>query len=261
MAGEKTRQKLRDFGLPPEITEKPGLTLDEAYAALNDAREEERELAYGEPPDGCALIENKEDETEVVGESHYTKALVRAFTDHMASEHCAYCWAVLVREPSNKHDANAIMVQIDGRKAGYISRDIAKALAEFLDYSKPIACKARIYTRDESVFGVWLEAGPQDIFNAAADDIENRLLAKKELPPLLNIKVLFRPAWKAAKAVVFIAKQTALFAKEEPRMFAAILSIPFVIIAAVWIYHATLAGAEASGDAWVAVKDWFASWF
>ncbi|MHB8272017.1 HIRAN domain-containing protein [Bradyrhizobium sp.] len=41
--------------------------------------------------------------------------------------------AVLVREPTNQYDANAIAVWIDGRKVGYVPKAQNKALAAFID--------------------------------------------------------------------------------------------------------------------------------
>lgn len=45
----------------------------------------------------------------------------------------AGCPAVLVREPTNGFDANAIGVWIDGRKVGYVPKNQNKVLAQFID--------------------------------------------------------------------------------------------------------------------------------
>lgn len=164
-AGEKTRQKLRDFGLPPEITEKPGLTMTEAYDALNAAREEIRLERYGPPPQGnYGIIDRSEGSTEVVGESHYTRALAHLFHAHCDDEHTAYTWAMLVRDPNNKHDENAVRVEIDGKLVGFLCQEDASDVADDLDeIARPVLCRARISTHDGTLFGVWLDFEAVDL--------------------------------------------------------------------------------------------------
>lgn len=41
--------------------------------------------------------------------------------------------AVLIREPQNKFDANAVAVWISGRRVGYIPKAQNKVLADFID--------------------------------------------------------------------------------------------------------------------------------
>lgn len=41
--------------------------------------------------------------------------------------------AVLVREPDNQHDKNAIAVYVDGKKIGYIPKKQNTVLAQFMD--------------------------------------------------------------------------------------------------------------------------------
>lgn len=72
-----------------------------------------------------------EERVEVVGESHYQPAIRKAcgwkgpHVDTMFE-----CMAELVPEPTNKHDPNAIMVKVDGRQVGYLSRRDALELGE-----------------------------------------------------------------------------------------------------------------------------------
>lgn len=72
------------------------------------------------------------DVLDVVGESHYQQALTKIVGGK--SETGAYfeCQAVLVPEPENIHDHNAIRVEIDGRKVGYISREEAPAVGALI---------------------------------------------------------------------------------------------------------------------------------
>jgi hypothetical protein len=43
-----------------------------------------------------------------------------------------------VREPNNPHDANAVRLDIDGRKIGYVPRTIAPVVAALLDNDYPV---------------------------------------------------------------------------------------------------------------------------
>lgn len=68
-----------------------------------------------------------EERIAIVGESHYQDA-IRAACGAGPGEDVGFdCIAELVPEPTNKHDPNAIMVQIDGRRVGYLSRSDARA--------------------------------------------------------------------------------------------------------------------------------------
>ena len=77
-----------------------------------------------------------EDYVEVVGESHYQRELLRTVggrTERGAHHRCA---AELVREPTNPHDPDAVMVVIAGVTVGYVSRDEALGVAEMVDRSR-----------------------------------------------------------------------------------------------------------------------------
>jgi len=64
----------------------------------------------------------------VAGESHYQEAL-RALTDtDGATEVRLEVEAVLVPEPTNPHDPNAVMVQVGGLLVGYLPRQSAVSL-------------------------------------------------------------------------------------------------------------------------------------
>jgi HIRAN domain len=59
---------------------------------------------------------------DVVGESHYQPA-IRAACDWKPGIDTRFeCMAELVPEPTNPHDSNAIMVRVEGRQVGYLSR-------------------------------------------------------------------------------------------------------------------------------------------
>lgn len=64
----------------------------------------------------------------IVGTEHRGADVV-AFMKDLAGG----CPAVLVREPRNEHDPNAVAVWIDGRKVGYVPKAQNKVLAAFID--------------------------------------------------------------------------------------------------------------------------------
>ena len=78
---------------------------------------------------------------------------------------------VLVREPKNTHDPNAIAVQIsegtfvDGMKIGYLRRQVAEVLAPALDSGEVIDTKAEMKMIDpeisEGVAEIWLSHAAQ----------------------------------------------------------------------------------------------------
>jgi Protein of unknown function (DUF4236)/HIRAN domain len=102
---------------------------------------------------------------EVVGESHYQTelaAIVGGRTEDSASHECA---AVLVPEPNNPYDPNAIYVCIGGHKVGYLARDCAVSFGMALaqeGYGEA-SCRALIVggwdrgKNDQGSFGVKLD--------------------------------------------------------------------------------------------------------
>jgi len=62
---------------------------------------------------------------EVVGESHYQDALWRCVGGDGGERVRCQVQAVLVHEPENPHDGNAIAVLIEGQVVGYLSREDA----------------------------------------------------------------------------------------------------------------------------------------
>ena len=104
----------------------------------------------------------------VAGESHYQEAL-RALTGSDGSEPVRIeAEAVLVPEPENPHDPNAVMVQIRERLVGYLPRDAAVAYAPMLrsvaERGRTAACEAMIAGRGggDAVLGVFLRMPAPD---------------------------------------------------------------------------------------------------
>src|SRR3954451_16316901 len=83
-----------------------------------------------------ALLFDEADCTELVpavGESHYQDALIELCGSKRWEKVAFDCVAVLVPEPSNRYDASAISVQIEGRLIGYLSRSDARAYRRVVD--------------------------------------------------------------------------------------------------------------------------------
>src|SRR6266480_2211819 len=67
-----------------------------------------------------------QDDLEVVGELAYQDTLWRLSGGTLRDRIRRQIVAVLVPEPTNPYDANAIAVQIDGQVIGYLPRDTAQ---------------------------------------------------------------------------------------------------------------------------------------
>ena len=84
---------------------------------------------------------------EVVGESHYQEALERIVGGRRSAAVYFRVIAVLSSEPENPHDANAIMIRVNGEKVGYIKKQDNLALRNQLNalgISGDVQCRAEI---------------------------------------------------------------------------------------------------------------------
>jgi len=112
------------------------------------------------------------DDLEVVGELAYQSALWRLCGGTIGERVRCDVVAVLVPEPSNPYDANAVAVQIDGQVVGYLPRAMAQ---EYLPGLKHLMSVRRGYVALRGVIvggdryvdgpgrlGVWLEHDPAD---------------------------------------------------------------------------------------------------
>ncbi len=130
------------------------------------------EPASSRRPERAVLFED-EDCTAlvaVVGESHYQDA-IRSICGSDRWEEVSYdCIAALVPEPSNPHDPNAVMIQINGQCIGHLSRgdamDYHPMIQEAAARGRLIAGRARIAGRgpgsETSNLGVFLRLPPAD---------------------------------------------------------------------------------------------------
>ena len=118
-----------------------------------------------------AIVLEGDELVAAVGESNYQHTL-RSACGSVRWEDVAYdCLAVLVPQPSNRHDPNAVMVQVDGQLVGYLSRgdaaDYGPAFQTAAAMGKVIACEARIAGRgpgsDTDNLGIFLHLpGPDE---------------------------------------------------------------------------------------------------
>lgn len=89
---------------------------------------------FARPPELAARVETLEatlysghETLEVVGESHYQDALWRIVGGQSRDPVRFETYAVLVPDPANPHDPNAIEVRVDSELVGYLSREDAAA--------------------------------------------------------------------------------------------------------------------------------------
>lgn len=101
----------------------------------------------------------------VVGESNYQGALRRSMADGGVTtkkgQASAECVALLLPEPDNQFDSNAVAVLTVHGKVGYLSRDDAAAwhreICNAWDRGGcAVGVNARIYRREE-MCGIWLD--------------------------------------------------------------------------------------------------------
>lgn len=73
----------------------------------------------------------------IVGESNYQDALSQICGGRTRDGHQIHTRAQLVPEPSNPHDCNAVRVDIDGFRVGYLKRETAtKYVARLLEHGR-----------------------------------------------------------------------------------------------------------------------------
>ncbi len=76
---------------------------------------------------------NKTYKCDVVGESYYQKALSLIAGPKEKDSKLLDCTAVLIRDPWNKHDPNAVVVTIDGQQVGHLSKTRAAGLVREME--------------------------------------------------------------------------------------------------------------------------------
>lgn len=129
-------------------------------------------------------------ERKVVGESHYQAALEQAAAGH-TSDGCRRQLVVaqLVREPTNRHDRNAVQVLVGRQCVGYIPKADApgyhRIIDQLHDQGRPATCFARLT-------GGW-DRGRND-----RGHIGIELLIAKPFRPTTSADPFFPPVGKVA---------------------------------------------------------------
>ena len=128
--------------------------------------------AEAEPPAVSVALLGGQDDLEVVGELAYQDVLWRLCGGTVGDRIRCEIVAALVPEPTNPYDANAIVVQIDGRTVGYLPRATAQEYLPGLKHVMSgrggyIALRGVIvgggyYDDGPGRLGVWLEHDPAD---------------------------------------------------------------------------------------------------
>ena len=125
-----------------------------------------------EPPAVSVSLLDGQDDLEVVGELAYQAVLWRLCGETVGDRVRYDIVAVLVPEPANPYDANAIAVQIDGQVVGYLPRATAQEYLPGLQHvmsvrGSYVALRGVIvgggyYDDGPGRLGVWLEHDPAD---------------------------------------------------------------------------------------------------
>lgn len=119
---------------------------------------------------------------DVVGESHYQDALEQIAGGRTEEGANLESIALLVPEPANRYDPNAVQILVDGKLVGYLSRNNAEVLQpailqQMRQTGRGVACRSRVvggWDRgggDRGHFGVRLYFDPAD-FGIDPDDLE-----------------------------------------------------------------------------------------
>jgi hypothetical protein len=116
-----------------------------------------------------AVLYGGSEDLEVVGEASYQDTLWRLCNRSEGERVRHDVTAILVPDPANPYDSNAISVQIDGCLVGYLARDVA---AQYLPGLKALMASCGGYVALPGVIvgggsrqgrlGVWLEHDPAD---------------------------------------------------------------------------------------------------
>lgn len=101
------------------------------------------------PPDYSHLDDHP---VQIVGELNYQAALIDLCGPYTDEGRRTRVSATLIREPGNKHDSNAIRVEVQGRTVGYIDRQQAAQWAPRMDV---LPANARQAVVDAIVMGGW----------------------------------------------------------------------------------------------------------
>ncbi len=141
---------------------------------------------------------------EIVGESHYFKTLARCFKAgrQETSGKRSYITVQLVLENDNKHDKNAVAVVSDFGIVGHLPRADAKLYRKKYGNNETHTTDAVIYTRDGTMFGVWIDVDLDDDWVGEPIEPTKQVNTPIERPIILEPKQPPTPpkAWKDQSA-------------------------------------------------------------
>lgn len=146
-----------------------------------------------------------DDDLEIVGEASYQDALWTICRGAEGDRIRHQIVAVLVPEPQNPHDPNAIAVQVDGHVVGYFARDVAVHYGSGLE-SLMSQCGGYVALRGVIVgggyypdgpgrLGVWLDHDPRDFGLAVSGESRRSGPAARAVPSGGSIRTGFTEAW------------------------------------------------------------------
>jgi hypothetical protein len=156
----------------------------------------------GDVVDIAARLHDGDEDLEVVGESNYQDDLWALCGGSLGDRVRCDTVAVLVPEPDNPHDANAISVRIEGKVVGYLSRQIAATYvvgltAVMARSGAHMALRGVIvggghYADGPGRLGVWLSHDPADFGIARTRPVSARVYGVSEG----TMRTGFSEAWR-----------------------------------------------------------------
>ncbi len=96
---------------------------------------------------------------EIVGESHYQKALSAITGGKTEDGVKVFSDATLRREPNNPYDPNAVRVEISNKTVGYLDRQKA---VEYTDTLSRLGLEGRVTKCEAKIVGGW-DRGDDDV--------------------------------------------------------------------------------------------------
>jgi hypothetical protein len=119
----------------------------------------------GLPPHRDVIRLSSDGRVAVVGESHYQPAIAAAAQGRNCQEwqDAVETTAILVPEPTNPYDRNAVRITLGGRTVGYLSREEAvqyqPQLLDLLQAGRLGSCPAYVCGGGDRYYGVFLHLG------------------------------------------------------------------------------------------------------
>lgn len=153
--------KLRSSGRESAVASKPRADAPRSRAETTTvAASNDREA--GLPPHRAVVRLSSDGRVAVVGESHYQPAISAAAQGRNCQDwqDAVETTAILVPEPANPYDRNAVRITLGGRTVGYLSREEAvqyqPQLLDLLEAGSLGSCPAYVCGGGDRYYGVFL---------------------------------------------------------------------------------------------------------